>query len=202
MSTQDPYGTSDQPPRTGSSPASGGSQQPSWQQSAPSGPSGQGYPAGPPQDQYRDQGQGHPQGYQQPAPHGDGRGAQGGYPAYPGQGGYDRPAPRNGVGLAALILGILALLSGFFVIGGLLGLVAIVLGVIGSRRAKRGLATNRGMAITGIVLGLLAVVLSVIAIVFFGFIGSRAANCNTFLESQDQAGYQQCLEEQLGVQTS
>ncbi|PWJ51211.1 protein of unknown function [Quadrisphaera granulorum] len=189
MSTQDPYGASDdgRPQRTGSSPDQG-AQQPSWQQSAPSGPGG--YPEAP------------QPGYQQPAPYQGAPGQQGGYPGYsgyPGQGGYDRPAPKNGIGIAALVLGILALLSGFFVIGGLFGLVAIVLGFIGTRRAKRGEATNRGMAITGIVLGALGVVGAVIAIAFFGYIGSQAANCNDYLANNDEVGYQQCLAEQLGV---
>lgn len=191
MSTQDPYGTSDQPPRSGSSPAQGS--QPSWQQSAPSGPGAhgdQGYPAAP------------QQGYQQQAPYQGAPAGQGGYPAYAGQGGYDRPAPKNGVGIAALVIGILALLSGFFLIGGLLGLVAIVLGVIGSRRAKRGLATNRGMAITGIVLGALGVVGAVVAIAIGSFFATRVSDCNTYIENNDQAGYQQCLEDQLGVQGS
>ncbi|TXR57488.1 DUF4190 domain-containing protein [Quadrisphaera setariae] len=188
MSTQDPYGTSDQPQRTGSSPASGS--QPSWQQSAPSGPSGEGYPAGPQQG-----------GYQQPAPYTDGPGSQGGYPAHSGQGGYDRPAPKNGIGIAALILGILAIITGFFVIGGLLGLVAIVLGFIGSGRAKRGLATNRGMAITGIVLGAIGIVLTVAVVAFGAFIGSQVQDCSQLAASgASEQQVQQCIADQLGVE--
>lgn len=190
MSTQDPYGTSDQPPRTGSSPSgssSGG--QPSWQQSAPSGPSGDGYPAGPQQG-----------GYQQPAPYQDAPAGQGGYPAYAGQGGYDRPAPKNGVGIAALVLGILAVLTGFFVIGGLLGLVAVVLGFIGSGRAKRGLATNRGMAITGIVLGLVGIVIAVAVIAFGAFVGSQVQDCTQLAaQGASEEQVQQCVADQLGV---
>lgn len=182
MSTQDPYGTSDQPHRTGSSASGSPGSQPSWQQQAPAAPQ---------------------QGYQQPAPYQDAPPAQGGYPAYAGQGGYDRPAPKNGVGLAALILGILALLSGFFVIGGLLGLVAIVLGVIGSRRAKRGLATNRGAAITGIVLGVIGVLLTVAALAFGVFVGSKAANCTDLAnQGASEQQIQQCVADQLGVDTT
>jgi hypothetical protein len=184
MSTQDPYGTSDQPPRTGSSAAgSSSSGQPSWQQSAPAGPQ-QGYPAGP----------------QQPAPYQDAPGQQGGYPAYSGQGGYDRPAPKNGIGIAALVLGILAVLTGFFLIGGLLGLVAIVLGFIGSGRAKRGLATNRGMAITGIVLGLVGVLVSVAVLAFGAFVGSQVQDCTQLAaQGASEEQVQQCVADQLGV---
>ncbi|TNM64576.1 DUF4190 domain-containing protein [Streptomyces sp. NP160] len=174
MSTQDPYGTSDQPPRTGSSASGPSGSQPSWQQSAPAGPQ-QGYPAAPQQ----------------------------GYPAYAGQGGYDRPAPKNGVGLAALIIGILALLLSFTVFGGIiLGLVAIVLGIIGARRVKRGLATNRGASITGVVLGVLGLMVSIAFIALGAFFFSQTADCNQYIESNDQAGYQQCLESQLGGQGS
>jgi hypothetical protein len=103
-------------------------------------------------------------------------------PPDPGAGGYDRPAghqpggypppgygapppygraPRNGLGIAALVLGVLALLACWTVVGGLLfGLLAIVLGVIAWRRARRRLATNGGMAIAGVVLGVIGVVLS------------------------------------------
>jgi hypothetical protein len=76
---------------------------------------------------------------------------------------YRGPArpPRNGLGVAALILGILALLAAVSILGGiLLGLVAIILGVLGWRRAKRGEATNGGLAVVGLVTGSLAVLIS------------------------------------------
>jgi hypothetical protein len=74
--------------------------------------------------------------------------------------------PRNGAGRAALICGVLALICaiGFFLlitvpVAILLGLAAIVLGILGRGRVRRGLATNRGSATTGIVTGLLALLL-------------------------------------------
>ncbi|MGQ7351530.1 DUF4190 domain-containing protein [Quadrisphaera oryzae] len=180
MSTQDPYGTSDQPHRTGSSASGSPGSQPSWQQQAPAAPQ---------------------QGYQQPAPYQDAPPAQGGYPAYAGQGGYDRPAPKNGVGLAALILGILGLVGILvFGLGGLLGLVAVILGFIGVRRVKRGEATNRGAAITGIVLGLISVVLGIVVLIGLVFLGSKVSDCATYLQNGDQAGYQTCIENGLGAQ--
>lgn len=77
---------------------------------------------------------------------------------------YDaRPtAPRNGLGVAALILGIAALLTFWSIVGGIvLGLIAIVLGFVARGRVKRAEATNGGMALTGAVLGLVAMVLSI-----------------------------------------
>ena len=97
------------------------------------------------------------------------------------------------------MLGILALLLGFFVIGGLLGIVAIVLGVMGRRRAKRGEATNGGMAIAGIVLGVLSIVLAglVIAGVAAVFNSEEFGNLADCLASagDDAAAQQQCQED-------
>jgi hypothetical protein len=74
--------------------------------------------------------------------------------------------PRNGAGRAALVCGVLALICavGFFLlitvpVAILLGLAAVVLGLLGRSRVRRGLATNRGSATTGIVTGLLALLL-------------------------------------------
>src|ERR1700712_2756737 len=65
--------------------------------------------------------------------------------------------PRNGAGRAALVCGVLALICaiGFFLlitvpVAILLGLAAIVLGVMGRSRVRRGIATNRGSATFGI----------------------------------------------------
>ena len=73
---------------------------------------------------------------------------------------YDAPAQTrplgSGMAIAALVLGILALLTFWTVVGGiLLGLIAIVLGVIALRRVRRGIAAGRGMAIAGVILGTL-----------------------------------------------
>jgi hypothetical protein len=83
---------------------------------------------------------------------GDERGAYGSSPA---------PQARNGLGIAALVLGILGFLTSFIAVGAILGLVAIGLGIAGLRRANRREATNRGMAITGIVLGALAILIGI-----------------------------------------
>ena len=61
---------------------------------------------------------------------------------------------RNGVGIAALVVGLISLVFA----GLLLGAVAIVLGWIGLNRVKKGQATNQVMALTGVVLGMAGVV--------------------------------------------
>jgi hypothetical protein len=72
-----------------------------------------------------------------------------------------QPEPRNGLGLAAFILGLVGLP---FVLTGLtapiaivLGLIAIPLALAGLGRVRSGRATNLGMTVAGLVLGVLAV---------------------------------------------
>ena len=93
-------------------------------------------------------------------------GYPGGYPPPPQQpyyGGYQPPptGPKNGLGIAALVLAIVGLVFCWSVFGGVvLGVIAVILGIVGFGRAKRGQATNTGVAIAGVVLGALAVIVS------------------------------------------
>ncbi|MGW1411368.1 DUF4190 domain-containing protein [Streptomyces sp. NPDC002403] len=79
-----------------------------------------------------------------------------------------RPA-RNGLGIAALVLGVIGAVSGLipflFWMAGVLGLIALVLGLAGRGRAKRGEATNKGMTTFGAVLGLISLILAVVGAV-------------------------------------
>lgn len=71
----------------------------------------------------------------------------------------------GGMATAALVLGILAIVTSFTVIGGvLLGVLAIIFGIIAARRARQGLALGRGRAIAGVVTGVIGVLLSVLLI--------------------------------------
>ncbi len=90
----------------------------------------------------------------------------------------------NGMATAALVLGILALITSWTVFGGIiLGLLAVILGFLGLRKARRGLATGRGRAITGIILGLVSIV---IALAVLALVGS-------FLNSEEAQNLQDCL---------
>jgi hypothetical protein len=67
--------------------------------------------------------------------------------------------PRNGLGIAALVLAVVASLCVWSVLGGVIfGIVAVVIGFLGWRRVKRTEANNGGVAIAGIVLGSIAVI--------------------------------------------
>jgi Domain of unknown function (DUF4352) len=93
-------------------------------------------------------------------------------------------APRNGLGTAALILGIVGAVSGvipfMFWLAGTLGLIGLILGFIARGRVKRGEATNGTAALWGIITSAVALVLSVVGLVILvGLIGTVAEDVGT-----------------------
>jgi hypothetical protein len=128
----------------------------------------------------------------------------GGYPPPPmPYGDYYTPAPvspRNGLGIAALVVAIIALVSSFSVAGGVvLGIVAVILGFMGRGRVKRGEADNGGVALAGLVLGVLAIVvgLAFIAIWVGLFKEVGAGDYFDCLQQagQDRAKVQECSDQ-------
>jgi hypothetical protein len=129
----------------------------------------------------------------------------GGYPPPPQQGapygGYPPPppttSPKNGLGLASLVIAIISLLS---VVGGVvLGFVAVILGFLGWGRAKRGEATNGGIAVAGIVLGILSIIEAVVVIGLFIW-GFNKVGGTDYIDCINQAGndqeaVQQCADQ-------
>ncbi|MFE7950886.1 DUF4352 domain-containing protein [Streptomyces sp. NPDC057426] len=89
-------------------------------------------------------------------------------------------AARNGLGTAALVLGIIGTLSGLipllFWLAGILGLIALILGLTGRGRVKRGEANNKGVTTTGAILGLAALILSVVGAVITFTVVNDAVN--------------------------
>ena len=78
--------------------------------------------------------------------------------------------PRNGLGLAALIVGIVAFVGAFIPLfnyaAGFIAVVGIVLGIIALVLARR----PKGAAITGLVLSVLALILSVVLAIVYTFV--------------------------------
>ncbi|NVN49042.1 hypothetical protein [Mycolicibacterium hippocampi] len=77
------------------------------------------------------------------------------------------PAMRNGVGTAALILGVISITFTFVpIVGDFVALpaavCAIIAGVVGSGRVDRRQATNRGAALAGGALGVLTLLLALV----------------------------------------
>jgi hypothetical protein len=81
-------------------------------------------------------------------------------------------APRNGLGIAGLVLGLCGLVVGLIPIFGfgaiLLGIIGFVLGAVGLTRARRGVATNLKTAVTGVVACVLAIALGITGLVIVG----------------------------------
>ena len=161
-----------------------------------SGDSGYGQPAqGQPLGQQPDQPQYQPPQYQQPQ-YGEqpqyGQQQYGGQPQY-GQQPYGAPPghggpKKNGLGIAALVVGIVALLGSFTIVGGiLLGLAAIVLGFLARGKVKRGEADNGGMAIAGIVLGALGLLIS-LAFIAFGVAIFQSSGGQDLIDCLEEAG--------------
>ena len=87
---------------------------------------------------------------------------------------------KNGLGVAALILGIISLVGGFlpFLAALLLGIwpplaaigsiLAIIFGFLGLKRVKNGEASNRGMALAGMLLGIAGIVITFVVAVVIG----------------------------------
>ena len=87
------------------------------------------------------------------------------------------------------------MLTGVFVLGGVLGLVAIALGSIGRGRAKRGEATNGGAALAGIILGALGIGLTILSIVGVATLfGEQFGNLNDCIQSagDNRTAVEQC----------
>lgn len=129
-----------------------------------------------------------PQYGQQPYPQSPSYGVSPGGPAA-GSG------QRNGLGIAALVLGILGLVTSWLVIGALFGLLAIIFGFVGLGRVRRREANNRGMSITGIVLGVLSVVFAVLIVFLIGAVWDRTKDCfDPDLTDQERA---ECVDREL-----
>ena len=171
---QDPFG----PPGEGTSePGSGSAGQP-----------GQGQPYGQ-QPQYGEQQYGQQPQYgqqqygQQPQYAGQPPYGQQPYGSQPGYGG----PKKNGLGIAALVLGILALITSWSIVGGILfGLAAIVLGFLARGKVKRGEDDNGGMAIAGIVLGILGLLIG-LAFIAFGVAIFSSSGGQDLIDCLEQA---------------
>ena len=108
-------------------------------------------------------------------------------------------APRDGLGLAAFVLGVFGLILAFipfgFLVAGILGIVGLILGFLGRSRAKRGEATNGRTALWGIILSALAVVLSIFAAARMGADLIEEVSGNTLLAALEVGD---CLAEPPG----
>lgn len=101
------------------------------------------------------------------------------------------PGRRNGLGITALVSGIVSLVLCWFPFVGLgLGICAVVAGAVGRRRIKRGEADNNGPTVTGIVLGIITVVIgsAILLLIFFVIVDHEGCIEN----AKNRYEYSQC----------
>jgi hypothetical protein len=95
--------------------------------------------------------------------------------------------PRNGLGVAALVLGVASLVAAvsfvLFPLGLLGGLVAAVLGVIALARGREKGTTNPGQAGAGLACGLLALAVAIVFSVRVGTFVARNSNVFTSFDN-------------------
>ncbi|MET7516214.1 DUF4190 domain-containing protein [Streptomyces sp. NPDC005480] len=101
-----------------------------------------------------------------------------------------QPQPANGMGVAALTLGIISA-AGFILwpIAIIIGILAIIFGAIGRAKASRGEATNRGQALAGLICGIGGLVLALV-MMFFVIAYSDSSSDS---DSSDDSGYSATL---------
>lgn len=133
------------------------------------------WPAPAPSDYAQQPAWGQSPGYAQPQGYGQAQAY--GQPPYGQAGGYTygyAPGQQfsNGIGIAAMVLGIIAVVLFWFIgVSWILALLAVIFGGVGISKANRGEANNKGMAVAGIVCGSLVIAFWVIV-----FIAAAASN--------------------------
>ena len=115
---------------------------------------------------------------------------------YPGADYHMRQNPNagKGLGIASLILGILALMTGWIFIGGLLGLIGLILGIISLIQAKKA-GAPKAMAITGIVLSVLGMLSAIVMGILVAFVFQNADIPGALEACQQYQNNQQLLEQ-------
>jgi len=126
--------------------------------------------------------------------------------AGPQFGGFGAPAygatPRNGMGIAALVLGALALVFSWTIVGGFLfGVLGVVFGFIHNGRVRRRQATAQGLGIAGLVLGIIGIVVAGILVIVGAWLFSTSRGQN-YLDCVNNANgnqqeIQRCIDRYL-----
>ncbi|MFJ1544195.1 DUF4190 domain-containing protein [Streptomyces sp. NPDC088246] len=103
------------------------------------------------------------------------------------------PVGRNGLAVAAMVLGLISLMTSIVFVGGLLGGIGLILGIVGLKTTKR-TGSGRGKAITGVVTSAIAIVVSILVALFMVWYANKTQECYR-PESIQQ--YKQCVHQQL-----
>jgi len=80
------------------------------------------------------------------------------------------PSPNNAMAVAALVLGILT----FVCLGPIAGVLAIIFGFLGMKKANQLGGTGKGMALAGLILGAVGTIISIVLFVVFVVLAGTA----------------------------
>ncbi|OBH82706.1 DUF4190 domain-containing protein [Mycobacterium scrofulaceum] len=81
--------------------------------------------------------------------------------------------PRNEMGVASLLVGVVALLTCWMLLGVPFGIAAVITGDAARRRVQRGEANNPRTALAGMVLGAVAIAAGLVAIGYYAWLDAR-----------------------------
>lgn len=83
---------------------------------------------------------------------------------------------RNGMAIAAMVLGVVGIVLSFLIafLGIILGIIALVLAIVARRRGESVPGHGRGLIIAGIVLGALSIVVGIVNIVLAAVLLSQS----------------------------
>ncbi|BBZ71964.1 DUF4190 domain-containing protein [Mycobacterium paraseoulense] len=85
-----------------------------------------------------------------------------------------QPEPiRNEMGVASLLVGLVALLTCWMLVGVPFGIAAVITGDIARRRVQRGEANNPRIALAGMVLGAVSIAAGLVAIGYYAWLDAR-----------------------------
>ena len=106
------------------------------------------------------------------------------------------------MGIAALVLGALALVFSWTIVGGFLfGVLGVVFGVIHNGRVRRRQATAQGLGIAGLVMGIIGIVVAGILVIVGAWLFSTSRGQN-YLDCVNNANgnqqeIQRCIDRYL-----
>lgn len=127
-------------------------------------------------------------------------GGYGGGAGYGGAPSYGTPAGgsrTNVMAIIAIIAGVLSIIAScLWFVAGPLGIAAIVLGVLGRGKAKRGEAGGGGLAMAGIITGAIGLVLTIVLTLVGVSLFNQLEDCTD--PSLTPEAQQACVEDQLG----
>ncbi|MCX4789486.1 DUF4190 domain-containing protein [Streptomyces sp. NBC_01221] len=95
--------------------------------------------------------------------------------------------------MAAMVLGIIGLITSIAFVGGLFGVIGLILGIAALMKARR-TGVGRGMSITGVVTSFIAIVVSILAAILMAWYANNTQKC---YQPESFQQYKQCVHQQL-----